>query len=370
MRFLVTGLVLILVGIGVTEYVRRHPSEASKAAKSGAKKVANAPVAPPTMKALIETAAPPADSAGDAQAFAPTVEALVASGGDAVAGFSPVLRGQVKARELKPAGDGAVLVLEKNGSSALVKVPASGAPVVLTVRTTNVATVIVDGEQVVWAEGGQVKSLPLAGGEVKTHVSFTRALVTSLAARGSKLVVSLVPKDGDPFSSEPNGAVAFVDGDDVTLIATEQIRPREVLFDGKDEAFFVAGYPSGLTRAALDGSFTARIAERADGPVALEPDGITWRYPQASAPELKRGARAGGAVKSIARVDAEWLAVHQGTARYTTTGIAPRLYEGKPDAEPTELASIKGVVKGLAWNGTKTWLLTADDDGVVTLQVQ
>jgi hypothetical protein len=233
-----------------------------------------------------------------------------------------------------------------------------------------VAAVTVDGDRVVWAEGGQVKSAPRSGGEVKTHVSFVRALVTSVAARGTKQVVSLVPKDGDPFSSEPNGAVALVDGDEVSLIATEQIRPREVLFDGKDEAFFVAGYPSGLTRAALDGSFTARIAERADGPVALEADGIVYRFPQASAPELKRGARAGGAVKSLARVDAEWLAVHQGAARYTTTGIAPRLYETKPDAEPTELAALKGAVKGLAWNGTKTWLLTADDEGVVTLQVQ
>jgi hypothetical protein len=370
MRFLVAGLVLILAGIGVTEYSRRHPSESKKNAGKGAKKVPNAPVTPPTMQALAETVGPAADSAGDAQAFASVLQELSAAKGEAVTGFTSVLRGPIKARELRVAGDDAVVVLEKNGSTALVKVPASGTPAVLSVRTANVAAVVVEGSRVVWAEAGTVKSVPLAGGEVKTHVAFVRALVTSVAASGSKLVVSLVPKDGDPFSSEPNGAVALVDGDDVTLIATEQIRPREVLFDGKDEAFFVAGYPSGLTRASLDGSFTARIAERADGPVALETDGITYRFPQASAPELKRGARAGGAVKSIARVDAEWLAVHQGVARYTTTGISPRLYEGKPDAEPTELASIKGVVKGLAWSGTKTWLLTADDDGVVTLQVQ
>ena len=372
MRFLVTGLVLIAAGIGVTEYVRRHPSESSKAAKSGAKKVANAPVAPPTMTALIETAAPPADIAGDAAAVSASLGSLVTTTGDAVAGFTPVLRGQVKARELRVAGDDAVLVLERDGKSALVKLSPSGAVTVLSARTTNVAALTIDADarRVVWAEGGQVKSVALTGGEVTTHVSFVRALVTSLAAHAKKLVVSLVPRDGDPFSTEPNGAVAVVSGADVTLIATEQIRPREVVFDGAAEVFFVVGYPSGLTRASLDGSFTARIAERADGPIALEADAITYRFPQASAPELRRGARAGGAVKPLARVDAEWLAVNQGVARYTTTGIAPRLYEARPDTEPTELAAIKGVVKGLAWAGARAWLLTTDDDGVVTLQVQ
>ena len=206
---------------------------------------------------------------------------------------------------------------------------------------------------------------------MKTLVSFVRALVTSVAAHGSKVVVSLVPKDGDPFSADPNGAVAVVEDGEVKLIALEQIRPREVMFDGRDDAFFVAGYPSGLTRAALDGSFTARIAERADGPITLEPDGITWRSPQASSPELKRGARSGGAVKTVARVDVEWLAVQNGVARYTSAGIAPRLYEARAGDENTvELAPIKGLAKGLAWVGEKTWLLTADEEGVSTLQVK
>jgi hypothetical protein len=55
MRFLVAGLVLIVVGIGLTEYTRRHPSEDKKAGVEKAKKVKNAPTAPPTMTALIES---------------------------------------------------------------------------------------------------------------------------------------------------------------------------------------------------------------------------------------------------------------------------------------------------------------------------
>jgi hypothetical protein len=279
----------------------------------------------------------------------------------------------VKARELHGTTDGAVMVLEKGGSTALVRIPAAGAPTVLTVRTTAISTVSFDPKdnRLVWGEGGTVKSIAAAGGEVKTHIAFTRALVTSVASHGSKVVAALVPRDGDPFAADPNGAVVSIEDGEAKLIATEQIRPREVLYDGKDEAFFVAGYPSGLTRVALDGSFTARIAERADGPVALEPGAITYRFPQASSPELKRGGRSGGALKTIARVDVEWLAVQNGVVRYTTTGIAPRLFESKPDDEAgVELAAIKGVVKGLAWSGEKTWLLTADDDGVVTLQVK
>lgn len=370
MRFLVAGLVLILIGIGVTEYTRRHPSEEKKDGAKPAKKVKNAPTTPPTMQALIETVTPAPDSAGAKDTF--DLQGLLTSSGDAVTGFTPVLRGAVKARELRAAGTGAVLALEKSGSTALVAWPASGTPTVLTVRTGAVSTLWFDAkdERIVWGEGGMVKAVPLAGGEVKTLASFTRALVTSVAAHGSKVVATLVPKDGDPFSADPNGAVVVIDGDEVKLIALEQIRPRDVAYDGKDEAFFVAGYPSGLTRAALDGSFTARIAERADGPIALEADGITWRSPQASSPELKRGARSGGAQKTVARVDVEWLAVQNGVARYTTTGIAPRLYEAKAGEEATELAAMKGVVKGLAWAGDKTWLLTSDDEGVTTLQVK
>jgi hypothetical protein len=371
MRFLVAGLVLIVLGIGLTEYTRRHPSEEKKSGAKGAKKVKNAPSAPPTMQALVETAAPAPDAAAPKDSF--DLQALVTSTGDATAGFTPVLRGTVKARELRATSDGVVLVLEKGGSTALVAVPAGGSPSVLTVRSGNVSAVTFDPKDklVVWGEGGLVKAVPVGGGEVKTLASFVRALVTSVGAYGSKVVVSLVPKDGDPFSADPNGAVALVDGDDVKLIALEQIRPREVVFDGKDDAFFVAGYPSGLTRAALDGSFTARIAERADGPIALESDGITWRSPQASSPELKRGARSGGAVKTVARVDVEWLAVQGGVARYTTAGIAPRLYEAKVGEDSAaELAAIKGVAKGLAWVGEKTWLLSADEDGVSTLQVK
>lgn len=370
MRFLVAGLALIVIGIGLTEYSRRHPSEEKKPGEKSAKKVKNAPTAPPTMQALIETAAPAPDAASPKDAF--DLQALLTSSGGAVDGFTPVLRGAVKARELRATADGVVLVLEKGGSTALVAFPQSGTPAVLTVRSGNVSAVTFDPKDklVVWAEGGLVKAVPVGGGEVKTLVSFVRGLVTSLASSGSKVVLSLVPADGDPFSADPNGAVAVADGGDVKLIALEQIRPREVMFDGKDDAFFVAGYPSGLTRAALDGSFTARIAERADGPLWLESDGITWRSPQASSPELKRGARSGGAVKTVARVDVEWLAVQGGVTRYTSAGIAPRLYEARADEEATELAAIKGLVKGLAWVGDKTWLLTADEEGVVTLQVK
>lgn len=368
MRLLVVGLVLIIGGIAVTEYARRHPSEQKQAEVKGAKKVKSAPTAPPTMKALIETVSPtPEVAAGSFD-----VQALVTTSADAAPGFKALLRGPVKARELRTNGADAVLVLEQSGKTALVRVSVEGTPTVLTVRAEPVAAIAIDtkANMLVWAEAGQVKRVSLTGGDVKTVIAFTRALVTSVAAHDGKVVASLVPRDGDPFGSDPNGAVVSIDGDDVTLLAVEQIRPREVLFDGRDETFFVAGYPSGLTRAALDGSFTARIAERADGPVALENDGITYRLP-GSSPELKHGARAGGAVKSLARVDAEWLAVHQGVARYTTTGIAPRLYEAKgDDSEPTELVALKGAVKGLAWNGARTWLLTADDEGLVTLQVQ
>lgn len=371
MRFLVAGLVLIVLGLAATEYTRRHPSEEKKDGAKAAKKVRNAPTAPPTMTALAETEKPRADAPAADGVL--DVQALATTSGEATPGFRPVLRGGVKARELLASPQGAVLALEKGGVTALTVASKDGALRVLTTRATPVASLAVDvkASALVWAEGGQVKSVPLSGGEVKTLVAFSRALVTSVAASGGVVVAALVPADGDPFAADPNGAVVSVDDGDVKLLATEQIRPREVRFDGKDEAFFVAGYPSGLTRAALDGSFTARIAERADGPVALEPDAITYRAPLPNAPELRRGARGGGSVQTVAKVDAEWLAVQGGVVRYASTGIGPRLYEARAgDEASTELAAIQGVAKGLAWSGDATWLVTMDDDGTTTLQVK
>jgi hypothetical protein len=371
MRFFVSGLVLIVIGIGLTEYNRRHPSEFTPKGEP-AKKVPTAPVAPPTMTALIARDPVTADAAGPLEAFTAELQAMAVTGAAAVEGFTPVLKGAIKARDLKAAGDGAVLLLEKNGQTALVHLSAQGVAKALTVRTAPVAALWFDvkDQRLVWGEDASVKSISVEGGEVKTVATFTRALVTSVAASGGAVLVALVPKDGDPFSADPNGAVALLDGADTRLLALDQIRPRELAFDGGDECFFVSGYPSGLTRAALDGSFTSRIVERADGPVALEADGVTYRFPQTSGPELRRAARGGGATKTLARVDVEWLAVRGGVARYTTTGFAPRLYEVKAGDEPKELLAIKGAAKGLAWATEKLFVAAVDDDGVTTLSVK
>jgi hypothetical protein len=369
MRFFVAGLVLVALSIGASEYTRRHPSEAKKeSAAKGAKRVPN-PTAPPSMKALVETTSPANEAPVSPTTFEQRLNEWSTTTTSNMPGFSTILRGKAKARELKGFSDGALIVFENDAEYALVRLSRSEAPKVLAVRRTPIASIAVDegARRVVWSEGGAIWVVPLRGGAIEPLVAFERALVTSVAATGNRMVATLVPKEGDSFSSEPNGAVVAIEGKNVTLIATEQIRPRDVVFDGKQDAFFIAGYPSGLTRAALDGSFTAKIAERADGPIALEPEGVVYRSPLQSAPELRRTARAGGAPSTIARVDAEWLAVHDGIARYTTTGFSPRLYEAAPGNEPVELVAIDGVAKGLAWSGESLWLLTADDTGTFTV---
>ncbi len=367
MRILIAGLVLIALGIGLSEYQRRHEEAPAPGA---AKKKKNPPVAntPPSTKALIETAAPAADEPGDTAAL---TAALASLQSDAkVDGLTTVLSGAFTARDVVTGSTFAVAVVGVGGQSGLVRI-AAGEPVKALVARKNAITALaVDGATVWWAEGQRVFSVD-AEGKVAVKTQFATASVLGLAAKNGTVVAALVPKDGDPFSTDPTGALVKLNPDGTAaLVVGEQVRPHDVLIEGSD-AFFVAGYPSALVRASLDGSFSAQIAERADGPLAFDGEGLVHRFPQTGAPEVRRVARAGGSQVTLARGDVDWLTAAGGVTRYTTVGIGARVYEVKPDEAAKEVVAFKGVAKGLALAGPDHLVLVATtDDGTTSIRVK
>ncbi len=367
MRILVAGLVLIAIGIGLTEYDRRHAqAPLPEAAKSRKKKTPAAAAPAPGMAAMLKTVPPEPDAPGDLAAFSRALGALAA---DAKAdGFTTVLSGAYTVRELKGSSGFAVAVVGAGATSGLVKVTPGAGVAAIAARSSTVTALAIDGQTVWWAEGQRVFSAG-ADGVVKAASQFVNASVAGLAAHEGVVIAALVPKDGDPFATDPSGALVKLESNgSATMVAPEQVRPHDLLLH-KSDVFFVAGYPSALVRAALDGSFSAQIAERADGPLAFDGEGIVYRIPQGS-PELKRVAPAGGGEVSLAQGDVDWLAASGGVARYTTVGIGSRLYEVSAGQEPKEALALKGIARGLAVVGEHVVLAATTDEGATVIRVK
>lgn len=348
MRFLLAGAALVLSSIGLAEYVRRHP-QAHEASSAEPEK----PVISPGVQALLETAPADPDVPGDRQTYA----GLLTKGeGAAVGGFAPVLSGAVSARDLR-GGFGAVLfVVDAAGGSAIIRAESGEAPKVVAARTRHINDMQVDGSTVFFSEGGQVLSVSARGDEAPTvRVSFAASLVTSLAAVGDTVYVALRKGVADE-----DCVIARVDsGGQVTLIASGQVRPRELVADGK-EVFWVAGSTPSLWRASADASFSSRIAEEVEGPVALDGDGVVLMHDGA----LQRVGRAGGKAVVLAKAHVQSVSASSGLVRYLTT---EGVFEVSAGSAATRLAEAPGAPLGVALGGTSLYVLFKTASGVVLL---
>jgi hypothetical protein len=341
MRLLIAGLVLFAVGVGFKEYSRRHPD--SVVADVKAADQPKAPEAAAGPEALLET-----KEAGDldTQPLA-TVDTATAAKG--AGGFDTLLSGTFGCGNLRHGDTFAILVVRRDNQASLVRVEPGQPAKVLATRKERIDAVAVDGNDVLWAEGGRIFSMAADGSSnMVVRVSFAHAHVTSLAAKGGTIVAALVPPDADPLSDAPEGAIARINSSGkVSLVAGLQVRAHDVATDGK-EAVWVAGYPSGLSRAALDGSSSGRIAERADGPVVVQEDGVIHRYPQTGSPEVRKVARTGGSMQTLVVGDTDWLDADATHLWYTTAGFGARLYRVTGTGEPEDLGELGGASAGVA----------------------
>jgi hypothetical protein len=353
MRLALAGLMIVGLGIGLAEWARRNPATASEAA-ADAGSVSEGPSAEAV--STLTTPMPALPPGPEVASF----EALVQPAEVAKGVTTQKLAMGVKVRELRGAGERVAFIAEKE-KTHLVMVASKGSLQAWAARTEPIATLTLNDERVVWAEGGRIVSAQ-APGLAETVAFFAQGQVMSLALDGRAVVAALVPAGADPFGTDPTGTVVRVEGTTVTVLAKGLVRPRDVIVYGKD-AFFVAGYPAGLTRAALDGAFTSRIAERADGPLAFDGTGIVHRFPDAQAPEVRRVPRAGGSAITLSRADADWVAAGDGRIAYTTAGLSPRTFTLKLGEAPVELLAFDGATRGLAMQSERIWVLATDAEG-------
>lgn len=369
MRTLVAGLVCLVIGIGVTEYARRNPSKTEETSDTTTKdKAPSKPALPKAVAALLETDEAGADSPGNDAELAAllTMPKL-----DDDANFPAVAGGAFEARELKGGFGAALFVVDAKGKSGLVRAAVGEQPKLLFSRDAPISALSVDGSTVFFAEGGLIGSTHARGGEgVQVRARFKNAVVTSLASSGDTVVATVMPKGVDPLSTDAVGAVISIDSEgDVSLIAQEQVRPRAAQTDGKT-AYWIAGFPAGLWRGALDGAFSSQLADAAEEPIALDGDAVYFRAPLGSGVELKRVGRAGGNMHPVATADVNGLVVSSGLVRFTTGGATPKLFEVTSGAEPTEVLTLTGTARGLALGGTTLFVLTAGADGSVVLRAK
>jgi hypothetical protein len=348
MRFLLAGLVMLGLSVGLAEYDRRHPpaSPVTPTADPAAR-----PELAAGVKALLATTPSAADAPAPA-ASAQAVQAQLKTTDAKVGAFSTVTEGPFQARELR-GGFGAVLfVVDGETGSAIVRAVAGEGAKVVAARSQRITSMQVDGSTVFFAEGGRVLSMSARGDEAPVvRVSFTSARITSLAPVGDTVYVTLMPN-----GPEPEGVVAKVESNGtVSLIASEQVKPHDVLADGKD-VFWLAGATSSLFRAPADGSFTSRVLEGADAPLALDGDALVARVGDT----LSRVSRAGGAPLALAPVRVDALAVSSGLTRYASNGA---VYEVTAGAAPTELFKASGTPVGVALGGMSLYVLVSTGSG-------
>lgn len=365
MRFLVAGLVLLAIGIGLTEYSRRTggtPPASSPTADGGTK----APALPKKVAALLETLPPGEDEPAAPDAFSAKLSLPhdLPTGGV----FQGVAGGDFVARELRGGFNAALFVMDVGPASAVVRAAVGEAPQVVVARKGRIDALAVDGSTLFFSEGGVVASTHARGAEpIAVRARFKNARVTSLGTAGDTVVATLMPAGADPVSTDPVGAVVAISSSgEVQLVAGEQVRPRDVQTDGKG-CFWVAGFPSGLWRGALDGSFSSQLSDRAEGPLALDGDGLVFRVVQGSGTELRRVARAGGRMETLATADVAWHVISSGLVRFVTAGQPAKVFDVTQGAEPSEVATVPVTARGLALGGTTLFLLTGTDEGGAVL---
>jgi hypothetical protein len=366
MRFLIAGLVCLAIGLSITEYTRRNPpgkeGEASQTTPDAKDDGPKKPKWPAPVASLLELDAPGTDTSGPSADFATL---LTVPTDAAISGFSPVVGGTYSAHHLAGAFGASVFAIDAAGKSGIVRAEQGSPAKLLFVKDTPITALDVDGSTLFFASNGVVGETLARGGEpITVRARFKNATVTSIAASGDVLVLTVMPKSADPLSTDAVGAVvALSNTGELSLIASEVIRPRAAQTDGKD-AWWIAGYdPGALWRGALDGAFTSQLVDKADEPLLLDGDVLYFKAPLGTGTELKRVGRAGGNLASLITAEVGFVTATSGLIRFTTTGAGAGLLEMTSGAEATKLLALPAAGRGLAVGGTTLFFLTQGDDG-------
>jgi hypothetical protein len=111
-----------------------------------------------------------------------------------------------------------------------------------------------------------------------------------------------------------------------------------------------------MWRASADASFSSKVAEGAEAPLALDGDGVVLRQDG----ELHHVGRAGGRATVLATAEADAVCASSGLVRYTTRD---GLFEVTAGNEPTQLLKTPGSPLGVALGGTSLYVLFKTERG-------
>jgi hypothetical protein len=374
MRFpvlLAVGVALIVGGVSLSEYSRRHPPEKKK--KDDPKDPAKPPEAAP-LPSLAELTSNhnyvyDAPSQDDVTAAGKHFEELTAAAKPlANVQATTVLGGTLNARTLVKAGDGVALWVEQSAPTktqsrlfSLVWLGASSK--VLVTGRANVGPIASDGKRIVWAEQGRILSVTLDAPMVKGVTEFGKANVTAISVDGDDIVAMLTPSQLDPFSTDPASALVKFGADrNVKTLASGLVRPQDAVV-GSQRALFIAGYPSSLQSVNLDGSDLHAVSERAEPPLLLHEDRVIFRRGSDNGGGLYQVGIGGGEPQKVADGDIEKASL-DGDHFVYALGTAVHLQQGSKDEALMDLPS---TVLEVGAGAGFAWALTRDDGGQLVL---
>jgi hypothetical protein len=357
MRLLIAGAVLIALGLSLAEYTRRAAAPSQSAGAQGDAAPAKKTL-PPKLATLLELGAPDLNEPAAPVDAAQALVSGLTTDGDASSGFTPLLRGPFTVRHLRAGFGFAVLAVDVGDGSALVRVEPGVPAKVLAARARRITALTLDASTLFFAEGGRLFTLSARGDGLLPRAAFPNAIITSLVASGDDLVFTASP------ASQPDAAGASVvvrldAAGELKALAEDQTAPGHLVTDGK-EAFWLAG---GVWRAALDGSFSSRIADEGDRVLALDGDALVVAAPG----EVRRLSRAGGRAQALAPFAAAALVTSSGLTRLATAEPNARLFEVTPGAEPILAATLPGPITALALGGTTLFAVSKDATGATVL---
>lgn len=359
MRFLLAGAVLIVLGLSLTEYTRRSAQPASSTTTEAAEDTTpKKKQLPPKLATLLELGTPDlAEPVAPADASLALLGTLKTDGAP-IGGLTPLLTGDFTVRQLRAGFGYAIAAVDVGDGSALLRVEPGTPTKVIATRARRITALTLDASTLFFAEGGRVYTLSARGDGLLPRAVLPNATVTSLAASGDDLLLAVTPPGQADTSTE--GAVVRLDAaGELTVLASDQARPRNLLTDGK-EAFWLA---DGLWRAALDGAFASRIADGVQGPLVLDGDALVV----GAKDEVRRLSRAGGKAQVLAPFTAAALVTSSGLTRLATDEPAARLFDVTPGAEPTLSTTLTGPVSALALGGTTLFAVSKDAAGATVL---
>jgi hypothetical protein len=344
MRLIIVGAALLVLSISLTEYVTRTRAPKEPSVARAATQKGQTPKAPKIDDATAALLATSADTEVPRQNPAIDVAPGLA-GTDGPNGFKAVLTTTAELRNLTGGFGWAVFLADIGSQTALVRVADGEKPHTIALWPEHISSLVVDGSSLFFSTTDTIYSRPARGNEaVSVRVRFSSANILAFTVAGEGVVVALKAKNG-----EGQCIIARVDGAGVTTVLESAADTVDVLLSDGKEAFWLSH--GDLFHAALDGEFSARLAEHLIGPLLLDGNHLVANTRDG----LMRFEREGGGGKKLSAAQSLVFSSSSGVLRYAQDKV---LFEPDANNTPIVKAEFAAPISGIALGGTSLFVMT------------